>query len=58
MGANLWKHAPSIDAMSTTELTLYLTAAKEGPRYHLSPDKLERRISFRSRWTLPIARRS
>ena len=36
MGANIWKHAPSIDAMSTTKLRLYLSAAKEGERYRLS----------------------
>ena len=39
MGANIWKHAPSIDAMSTKKLTLYLSAAKEGERYRLSASK-------------------
>jgi len=39
MGANIWKHAPSIDAMSTTKLKLYLSAAKEGERYRLSSSK-------------------
>jgi len=39
MGANLWKHAPSIDAMSSKDLTLYLSDAKEGERYRLSPGK-------------------
>ena len=39
MGANIWKHAPSIDAMSTKELTLYLSAVKEGERYRLSSSK-------------------
>jgi putative CocE/NonD family hydrolase len=36
MGANIWKHAPSIDAMSTQHLKLYLSAAKDGERYRLS----------------------
>jgi putative CocE/NonD family hydrolase len=39
MGANLWKHAPSIDAMSTTDLKLYLSGAKDGERYRLSSSK-------------------
>ena len=39
MGANIWKHAPSIDAMGTNKLTLYLSTAKEGERYRLSSSK-------------------
>lgn len=39
MGANLWKHAPSIDAMSTKKLMLYLSAEKEGQRYRLTSSK-------------------
>jgi uncharacterized protein len=36
MGANVWKHAQSIKAMSTNSLTLYLTNARVGERYRLS----------------------
>jgi putative CocE/NonD family hydrolase len=40
MGANEWKHAPSLAAMSPRRSKLYLTAAKSGDRYRLSPRKL------------------
>ena len=36
MGANQWKHAPSIDAMSSQKLTLYLTNEKVGEQHRLS----------------------
>jgi uncharacterized protein len=36
MGANVWKHAPSIAAMSTDTRVLYLSAAKSGDTYTLS----------------------
>jgi uncharacterized protein len=39
MGANVWKHAPSIAAMSTQPLKLYLSAAKDAERYRLSSNK-------------------
>jgi len=39
MGANIWKHAPSIAAMGTQQLKLYLSTAKEGERYRLSSSK-------------------
>jgi uncharacterized protein len=42
MGANLWGHAPSIEAMSNERLTLYLTDQKAGEQYRLSPRKPER----------------
>jgi len=35
-GANVWKHAPSVAAMSASKLRLYLTAAKRGTTYRLS----------------------
>jgi putative CocE/NonD family hydrolase len=35
MGANVWRHAPSLAAMSTEALTLYLTADKSG-RYYVA----------------------
>jgi hypothetical protein len=36
MGANLWKHAPSIAAMSNSSLRLYFDPARSGARYTLS----------------------
>jgi predicted acyl esterase len=36
MGANEWKHAPSLEKMSNEILTLYLTDEKLGDRYKLS----------------------
>jgi hypothetical protein len=43
MGAGLWRHTPSIDAMSNEKLVLYLTNEKVGEQYRLSalkPDRL------------------
>ena len=34
--ANVWKHAPSIAAMSTSRLRLHLTTVKEGTNYKLN----------------------
>jgi len=39
MGANVWRHVPSIQAMSTETLALYLTDARAGERYRLSSSK-------------------
>ena len=39
MGANEWKHAPSLEKMSNNTLTLYLTDAKAGDHYRLSTEK-------------------
>jgi len=36
MGANLWKHAPSLAAMGTRTLRFHLSAAKSGEAYRLS----------------------
>lgn len=36
MGANSWKHAPSIEKMSNKSLKLYLTSKKDGAHYLLS----------------------
>jgi uncharacterized protein len=36
MGANVWKYAPSIAAVSNDRLRLYLTPARSGTRYTLS----------------------
>ncbi|SFE40820.1 CocE/NonD family hydrolase [Spirosoma endophyticum] len=39
MGANVWRHAPSIAKMSNTHLKLYLTDQKEGDNYRLARQK-------------------
>ncbi|MCB0834461.1 MAG: CocE/NonD family hydrolase [Bacteroidetes bacterium] len=39
MGTNTWKHAPSLEKMSTSTLTLYLTDVKSGEFYQLSGKK-------------------
>jgi uncharacterized protein len=38
-GANRWKHAPSIAAMSASKMRLHLTAMKQGAAYRLSESK-------------------
>jgi putative CocE/NonD family hydrolase len=45
MGANEWKHAPSLEQMSNDKLTLYLTDVKVGDRYELS-DKKPSKVGF------------
>lgn len=37
--ANVWKHAPSIAAMSASKMRLHLTATKQGAAYRLSESK-------------------
>jgi putative CocE/NonD family hydrolase len=55
MGANQWRHAPSIDAMSSEKLQLYLTSEKVGEQYQLSSLKpgqlayLEQTVDFTDR---------
>ena len=55
MGANVWRHTPSIDAMSNQKLNLYLTNEKVGEQYRLSslkPDHLaylEQTVDFADR---------
>lgn len=39
MGANVWKHAPSLEKMSNATLTLYLTDAKSGRHHQLTREK-------------------
>lgn len=39
MGANVWKHAPSLEKMADTTLTLYLSDAKAGDNYQLAEQK-------------------
>ncbi|HKQ77976.1 MAG TPA: CocE/NonD family hydrolase [Blastocatellia bacterium] len=57
MGANEWKHAPSLEKMSNETLTLYLTDAKAGDHYRLSSDKpstpgfLSQEVDFADRKT-------
>jgi uncharacterized protein len=35
-GGNVWKHAPTVEAMSASKLRLHLTAMKQGTTYRLS----------------------
>jgi putative CocE/NonD family hydrolase len=57
MGANVWRHAPTIEAMSNSELKLYLTDAKAGDAHLLSAQKptragaLEQTVDFKDRTT-------
>jgi putative CocE/NonD family hydrolase len=57
MGANVWRHAPSIESMSDGSLTLYLTEAKSGEYQRLAPEKppkpgfLEQMVDFADRTT-------
>jgi hypothetical protein len=63
MGANEWRHAPSLDAMSNGSLRYYLEGAASGVNHHLSLRKrtkdafVEQTISFIDRkdaaWTPP-----
>jgi len=39
VGANVWKHAPSLAAMANGTLKLHFSAAVSGGAYHLSPAK-------------------
>lgn len=39
MGANAWRHAPSIEKMANRHIKLYLTNTETGPRYQLSSRK-------------------
>ena len=39
MGANEWKHTPSLEKMSNEMLTLYLTDTKVGDHYRLAKEK-------------------
>jgi uncharacterized protein len=39
MGANVWKHAPSIAAMSDRKLRFYLSATRSGDSYQLTQGK-------------------
>ena len=57
MGANEWRHAPSLEKMSSETLTLYLTDTKAGDYYQLSRQKpskpgfLEQTVDFADRKT-------
>lgn len=57
MGANAWKHAPSIDAMSRERKTLYLSATRTGEHHTLSeepdatPSTLTQVVDFADRTT-------
>jgi uncharacterized protein len=57
MGANEWRHAPSLDKMAGETLTLYLSNAKLGERYALAtakpaqPGHLAQTVDFADRKT-------
>jgi uncharacterized protein len=57
MGANEWKHAPSLERMSNEKITLYLTNLKSGDKYQLSRTKpvkagyLDQTVDFADRKT-------
>jgi putative CocE/NonD family hydrolase len=57
MGANEWRHAPSLEKTANAALTLYLTDAREGDRYRLSaqrqarPGSLHQEVDFADRKT-------
>jgi hypothetical protein len=57
MGANVWRHEPSIEAMSNGALKLYLDIGRSGSYQHLSdsrpgqPGSLEQIVDFRDRTT-------
>ena len=46
MGANVWRHAPSIEKMSESALTLYLDREKDGDFYRLAKSKPATRSSL------------
>jgi putative CocE/NonD family hydrolase len=55
MGANEWKHAPSLEKMSNETLTLYLTDVKLGDKYQMAKTRparygfLEQAVDFADR---------
>jgi putative CocE/NonD family hydrolase len=55
MGANEWKHAPSLEAMSDRSLRFHLTATRSGDAYRLSEQKpsadtsIDQKIDFADR---------
>jgi putative CocE/NonD family hydrolase len=57
MGANEWRHAPSLEKMSNATLTLYLTDEPAGDRYRLAAEKpahpgaLHQEVDFADRKT-------
>lgn len=57
MGANEWRHAPSLEKMSNQMLTLYMTNTKSGDHYELAKEKpakagfLEQLVDFADRKT-------
>lgn len=60
MGANVWRSAPSIEAMGTEKLTLHLSATHSGGYYALTPGQPEssgfvtQRVDFADRTTTSI----
>lgn len=60
MGANRWRHAPSMDALSDDTIRLYLTDAPSDDQYTLSanrppdPGSMAQEIDFRDRETTSV----
>jgi uncharacterized protein len=58
MGANVWRHARSIEKMSNSVLTLYLDSERDGAFYRLAKskpavrDSLTRTVDYRDRTTV------
>ena len=57
MGANIWRHAPSLEAMNNTDWTFYLTSDSENGRHHLArqrparPSTIHQTVDFADRST-------
>ena len=57
MGSNVWRHAPSIEAMSSEKLTLFFTSARSGEYYQLArtqpttPGGIKQIVDFSDRVT-------
>ena len=49
MGANVWRHAPSLEKMSTSKVTVYLDAEKDGDFHRLARNKPAKRASLEQR---------
>lgn len=55
MGANVWRHSASVEAMGDQKLTLYLTGEQTGEQYHLTsakprqPEYLQQTVDFADR---------
>jgi putative CocE/NonD family hydrolase len=61
MGANVWRHAPSIEAMSSEKLTLYFTSSRSGeylrlvPKQPTAPTAIKQTVNFADRSTTSVS---